>query len=41
VIPGILATLAGAEDPAAYKTPKGTGWILTWSGDRLVGLSRI
>jgi 8-oxo-dGTP diphosphatase len=41
VIPGILATLAGAEDPAPYKTPKGTGWILTWSGDRLVGLSRI
>jgi 8-oxo-dGTP pyrophosphatase MutT (NUDIX family)/phosphohistidine phosphatase SixA len=41
VIPGILATLAGAEDPAPYKTPKGTGWILTWSGDRVVGLSRI
>jgi 8-oxo-dGTP diphosphatase len=41
VIPGMLAALAGAGDPAPYKTPKGTGWILTWSGDRLLGLSRI
>ncbi len=41
VIPSILALLDGAEDPEPYKTPKGTGWILTWSGDRLLGLSRI
>ena len=41
VIPGMLAALTGAADPAPYKTPKGTGWILTWSGDRLLGLSRI
>jgi 8-oxo-dGTP pyrophosphatase MutT (NUDIX family)/phosphohistidine phosphatase SixA len=41
VIPGLLAQLDGAEDTAPYKTPKGTGWILTWSGDRLLALSRI
>ncbi|MFI5490995.1 NUDIX domain-containing protein [Actinoplanes sp. NPDC051859] len=41
VIPGLLALLAGAEDPAPYKTPKGDGWVLTWSGDQLVALSRI
>ena len=41
VIPGLLATLDGDGDPADYKTPKGSGWILSWSGDRLVGLSRI
>ena len=41
VIPSILASLDGAEDREPYKTPKGTGWILTWSGDRLLGLSRI
>jgi 8-oxo-dGTP diphosphatase len=41
VIPSMLALLAGAGEPGPYKTPKGTGWILTWSGDRLLGLSRI
>ncbi|MEV6601872.1 NUDIX hydrolase [Actinoplanes sp. NPDC051346] len=41
VIPGLLALLAGADDPTPYKTPKGDGWVLTWSGDRLVALSRI
>jgi 8-oxo-dGTP pyrophosphatase MutT (NUDIX family) len=41
VIPGLLALLEGAEDPAPYKTPKGEGWVLTWSDDRLVALSRI
>jgi 8-oxo-dGTP diphosphatase len=41
VIPSILALLAEAEDPEPYRTPKGTGWILTWSGDRLLALSRI
>lgn len=41
VIPALLATLAGTADPEPYKTPKGTGWILTWSGDRLLGSSRI
>jgi 8-oxo-dGTP diphosphatase len=41
VIPSMLMMLAGADDPAPYKTPKGTGWILTWSGDRLLALNRI
>ncbi|WP_067505380.1 NUDIX hydrolase [Actinoplanes sp. TFC3] len=41
VIPGLLALLEGAQDPAPYKTPKGEGWVLTWSHDRLVALSRI
>ncbi|WP_052359890.1 NUDIX hydrolase [Actinoplanes friuliensis] len=41
VIPGMLALLEDAPDPEPYKTPKGTGWILTWSGERLLGLSRI
>lgn len=41
VIPGLLALLDGADDPAPYRTRKGNGWILTWSGDRLLALSRI
>ncbi|MFI7547383.1 NUDIX domain-containing protein [Actinoplanes sp. NPDC049599] len=41
VIPSILMELAGAGSAEPYKTPKGTGWILTWSGDRLLALSRI
>ncbi|MGA5302992.1 NUDIX hydrolase [Nucisporomicrobium flavum] len=43
VIPGLLASLDGDGDgdPADYKTPKGSGWVLTWSGDRLAALSRI
>jgi len=41
VIPSMLALLDGAEDNEPYRTPKGTGWILTWSGDRLLALSRI
>ena len=41
VIPSQLAALAGAEDTEPFKTPKGTGWILTWSGDRLLALNRI
>ena len=41
VIPPLLASLRGEEDPAPYKTPKGGGWILSWSGDQLIGLSRL
>ncbi|AGL20444.1 NUDIX hydrolase [Actinoplanes sp. N902-109] len=41
VIPGLLALLEDADDPTPYKTPKGDGWVLTWSGERLVALSRI
>ncbi|MEU7901892.1 bifunctional NUDIX hydrolase/histidine phosphatase family protein [Actinoplanes sp. NPDC049118] len=41
VIPGLLARLDGADDPGPYRTRKGSGWVLTWSGDRLLALSRI
>jgi 8-oxo-dGTP pyrophosphatase MutT (NUDIX family)/phosphohistidine phosphatase SixA len=41
MMPPLLADLESAGDPAPYKTPKGTGWLLTWSGDRLLGLSRL
>lgn len=41
VIPFLLAALHNEDDHAPYKTPKGGGWVLTWSGDRLLGLSRI
>lgn len=41
VIPPLLAALQGADDPEPYKTPKGSGWLLTWAGDRLLGLSRL
>jgi 8-oxo-dGTP pyrophosphatase MutT (NUDIX family)/phosphohistidine phosphatase SixA len=41
VLPPLLALVEGTEDAEPYRTPKGTGWILTWSGDRLLGLSRI
>jgi 8-oxo-(d)GTP phosphatase len=41
LIPPLLATLTGAEDPEPYKTPKGGGWILSWSSARLLGVSRL
>jgi 8-oxo-dGTP diphosphatase len=41
VIPFLLAALRGEDDHTPYKTPKGGGWLLTWTGDRLLGLSRI
>lgn len=41
VIPPLLASLRGATDPAPFKTPKGSGWLLAWSGDDLSALSRL
>jgi 8-oxo-(d)GTP phosphatase len=41
LIPPLLARLTGATDPEPYKTPKGGGWILTWSGDKLIALSQL
>ena len=41
IIPPLLAGLRDEDDPVPYKTPKGGGWVLTWSGDRLLGLSRL
>ena len=41
VMPPMLALLDGAQDASAYRTPKGSGWVLSWSGARLVALSRL
>jgi 8-oxo-dGTP diphosphatase len=41
VMPTLVATLRDEADPAPYKAPKGTGWLLTWSGDRLLDASRL
>jgi 8-oxo-dGTP diphosphatase len=41
IIPPTLALLRGTLDPEPYKTPKGGGWVLSWAGEKLVGLSRI
>jgi 8-oxo-dGTP pyrophosphatase MutT (NUDIX family)/phosphohistidine phosphatase SixA len=39
LMPPMLALLDGASDPAPYRTPKGGGWIVSWSGEKLVALS--
>ena len=41
VMPPLLALLRHEDDPAPYKTPKGGGWLLSWSGGTLAGLSRL
>jgi 8-oxo-(d)GTP phosphatase len=41
LIPPMLAVLDRVDDPAPYKTPKGGGWVLSWSGGRPVALSRL
>jgi predicted NUDIX family NTP pyrophosphohydrolase/phosphohistidine phosphatase SixA len=41
VIPPLLALLHDAEEPEAFKTRKGDGWLLTWSGERLLDASRL
>jgi 8-oxo-(d)GTP phosphatase len=40
VIPPLLAVLAGG-DPAGYRTPKGDGWVLPFTGVRLVAAQRL
>ncbi|WP_436526932.1 NUDIX hydrolase [Actinoplanes sp. HUAS TT8] len=40
LIPALLAALSRDPDVDAYKTRKGEGWLLTWSGEKLLGLSR-
>jgi 8-oxo-dGTP pyrophosphatase MutT (NUDIX family)/phosphohistidine phosphatase SixA len=37
LIPPLLAALQGADDPQPVKTPKGTGWLLSFAGGRLIG----
>ena len=41
LMPPLLAHLDGHDDARAYKTPKGGGWVLTFAGDRLIGLDRL
>jgi 8-oxo-dGTP diphosphatase len=41
LMPPLLASLTDAADPAPYKTPKGGGWLLAWSGETLAALSRL
>jgi 8-oxo-dGTP pyrophosphatase MutT (NUDIX family)/phosphohistidine phosphatase SixA len=41
LLPTLLATLAGGTDKEPFKTPKGGGWLLTWSGERLLDPSRL
>jgi 8-oxo-dGTP pyrophosphatase MutT (NUDIX family)/phosphohistidine phosphatase SixA len=41
VIAPLLALLDDAEDTESFRTPKGTGWVLSFSGDRLIGLERL
>ncbi|MBB2942148.1 8-oxo-dGTP diphosphatase [Actinoplanes lutulentus] len=41
VMPQLLALLHGGEDHEEFKTRKGDGWLLTWSGERLLGASRL
>jgi 8-oxo-dGTP diphosphatase len=41
LMPHVLATLAQADDPEDYRTPKGSGWVISWSGETAVGVSRL
>ena len=41
MMPPMLESLEHDHDVAPYKTPKGGAWVLTWSGDRLLGLTRL
>jgi 8-oxo-(d)GTP phosphatase len=41
MMPPLLARLLDEDDPRPYKTPKGGGWVLAWSGETLTGLSRL
>ncbi|GAA2671968.1 NUDIX hydrolase [Actinoplanes palleronii] len=39
VMPPLLALLNADDDAEPYTTRKGDGWLLTWSGERLLGMS--
>ncbi|GAA4968550.1 NUDIX hydrolase [Actinoplanes utahensis] len=41
LMPHLLASLHGTDDHQRFKTPKGEGWLLTWSGERLLGAARL
>jgi 8-oxo-dGTP diphosphatase len=40
LMPQLLASLQRDVDVEAYRTRKGEGWLLTWSGEQLLGISR-
>ncbi|GAA4592146.1 8-oxo-dGTP diphosphatase [Actinoplanes octamycinicus] len=40
LMPPLLARLTGDGDAEAYRTRKGDGWLLTWSGATLLAASR-
>jgi 8-oxo-dGTP diphosphatase len=40
LMPHLLASLGPDSEVEAFHTPKGEGWLLTWSGERLLGISR-
>jgi 8-oxo-dGTP diphosphatase len=41
LMPHLLASLLGEAEHRPFKTPKGDGWLLTWSGETLLGASRL
>ncbi|MEV6487619.1 NUDIX hydrolase [Actinoplanes sp. NPDC051633] len=41
LMPHLLSALVGEADSAVYKTPKGGGWVIAWSGENAAGLSRL
>lgn len=41
LMPSLLASLGGSSDPTAYRTPKGTGWLLCFAGNRLATVDRL
>lgn len=41
VMPPLLAALHGVDDEERFRTRKGDGWLLTWSGERLLASSRL
>ncbi|GGN01694.1 8-oxo-dGTP diphosphatase [Actinoplanes campanulatus] len=41
LMPQLLASLHDDDATERFRTPKGDGWLLTWSGDRLMGASRL
>jgi 8-oxo-dGTP pyrophosphatase MutT (NUDIX family)/phosphohistidine phosphatase SixA len=41
VMPPMLAQLLGEDDPKPYRTPKGGGWMLSFSGKDLLAASRL
>ncbi|GAA2904710.1 putative hydrolase MutT/NUDIX [Actinoplanes cyaneus] len=40
IMPSLLASLKGDPEVDDYRTRKGEGWLLTWSGETLLGASR-